>query len=416
MAENTYDTDVVIAGGGLVGLPLAIAFAGKDGETGLGITVVDEHALQDHAVNVVDSRAFALSASSVNMLKKLQIWDDIAQYAQAVNEISITDSRLEDLDRPELLHFDNHVDDDETASCIVEGSHVRKAVQNVAKNCKNLIIVENQTVCDFRVDEAGVNVHLTDGREIRARLLVAADGKASKLRRIADIKTVTWPTDQWGIVATINHEKSHKGKAVQHFMEAGPFAMLPLVGNRTSLVWTEHSENAAEIAKMADQEFIDEVRRRFGDELGEISLEGERSAFPLSILLAQEYVQSRFCLVGDAAHTMHWIAGQGLNYGLRGAAALAETIIDARYLGQDIGNIDVLKRYERWRRFDSVSFTTAMLMLNKLFSNSNPLARAMRDFGLGIVDKTPILKGLIVKEAAGLSGDLPRLLVRHTRA
>jgi 2-octaprenyl-6-methoxyphenol hydroxylase len=264
------------------------------------------------------------------------------------------------------------------------------------------------TTFDARPD--GVSVTLGDGQVIEAALLVAADGARSKLRDRAGIATHGWDYDQAGIVVTVGHERDHDGRAEEHFLPAGPFAILPLKGKRSSLVWTEKRAEAARIAALPDDEFHVELERRFGLHLGEVKALDKPKAFPLGYFVARSFIGERLALIGDAAHVIHPIAGQGLNMGLKDVAALAETIVDAARLGMDFGQADVLERYQRWRRFDTMAMGVATNTLNMLFSNDLPFVRSIRDIGLGLVDRLPPLKGAFIKQAAGLSGEVPRLL------
>jgi 2-octaprenyl-6-methoxyphenol hydroxylase len=258
-------------------------------------------------------------------------------------------------------------------------------------------------------------VHLADGISIETRLLAAADGVKSKLRDMAGIKTVTWDYGQSGIVCTVKHERPHNGRAEEHFLPAGPFAILPLKPdrdgtNRSSIVWTERTADAERLVAADELVFEVELEQRFGLKLGEIAVEGKPRAWPLGLTLARAFVAHRFALVGDAAHGIHPIAGQGLNLGFRDAAALAETIVEADRLGQEIGTLDVLERYQQWRRFDTVQMGITTDVLNRLFSNDFGPLRQLRDIGLGLVDRMPRLKEFFIRQASGLNGDTPRLL------
>jgi 2-octaprenyl-6-methoxyphenol hydroxylase len=239
---------------------------------------------------------------------------------------------------------------------------------------------------------------------------VAADGARSKLRERAGIATHGWDYDQSGIVVTVGHERDHHGRAEEHFLPAGPFAILPLTGLRSSLVWTEKRAEAARITALPEDEFHFELERRFGLQLGEIRTLDKPRAFPLGYFVARSFIGERLALVGDAAHVIHPIAGQGLNMGLKDVAALAETVVDAARLGMDPGQTDVLERYQRWRRFDTMAMGLATNSLNLLFSNQSTLLRGVRDIGLGLVDRLPLLKSVFIRQAAGLSGEVPRLL------
>jgi len=253
-------------------------------------------------------------------------------------------------------------------------------------------------------------VQFADGETITARLLVGADGARSLIREQAGIATHGWNYDQSAIVTTVAHERGHNGRAEEHFLPAGPFAILPLTGRRCSIVWTETSGEAERIVALADDEFYAELEKRFGLQLGDIEIVGPRRAFPLGLFTARTFIGERLALVGDAAHIIHPIAGQGLNMGLRDVAALAETIADAARLGLDPGGPEVLERYQRWRRFDTMTMGVATDGLNRLFSNHSDALRLVRDIGLGLVERMPMLKRMFIREAAGVTGDVPKLL------
>jgi 2-octaprenyl-6-methoxyphenol hydroxylase len=265
-------------------------------------------------------------------------------------------------------------------------------------------------VTSYDARSGGIDVTLADGSLIEASLLVAADGARSKLRERAGIATHGWDYNQSGIVVTVGHERDHGGRAEEHFLPAGPFAILPLSGKRSSLVWTEKRAEAARIVGLGEGEFHGELERRFGLRLGEIKALDTPRAFPLSYFVARSFIAERMALVGDAAHVIHPIAGQGLNLGLKDVAALAEVVVDAARLGIDLGQQDVLERYQRWRRFDTMAMGLATNSLNFLFSNQSTLLRTVRDIGLGLVDRAPPLKSLFIRQAAGLAGEVPRLL------
>lgn len=271
-------------------------------------------------------------------------------------------------------------------------------------------IIEGVAVEGFETGSGFVAVHLADGVSLETRLLVAADGVKSRLRDMAGIKTLRWEYGQSGIVCTVAHERPHNGRAEEHFLPAGPFAILPLKGNRSSIVWTERTADAERLVAEEEIVFEHELELRFGLKLGEIRVEGPRRAWPLGLTLARDYVAPRFALAGDAAHGIHPIAGQGLNLGFKDAAALAQVVVEADRLGEEIGALDVLRRYERWRRFDTVQMGVTTDVLNRMFSNDFGPMRAIRDIGLGLVDRLPSMKGYFIKQASGLGGPTPRLL------
>ena len=279
-----------------------------------------------------------------------------------------------------------------------------------AKARQDGVELRSAAVSDFEIKSAGVEVQFSDGSSIATRLLVAADGARSAIRERAGIQSFGWAYSQSGIVTTVAHERDHHGRAEEHFLPAGPFAILPLKGKRCSIVWTEQAAEADRIVALPDDEFHGELERRFGLRLGDIKVVGPRRAYPLSLSVARSFVAERLALIGDAAHVIHPIAGQGLNMGLRDVAALAEAIVDAARLGLDPGDAFVLERYQRWRRFDTMSMGVATDSLNRLFSNSSDALRLLRDVGLGLVERAPALKDMFIREAAGLTGDVPKLL------
>jgi 2-octaprenyl-6-methoxyphenol hydroxylase len=321
----------------------------------------------------------------------------------------VSDARLGHPPSPFSLHFD-HREIGEALGAIVENRHIRQALMARAKEQPNITLLFETSIDTLSVETDGVIATLSGGARIEAKLAVAADGRDSLLREAQDIRVVAWDYPQTGIVATVEHEAPHNGVAYEHFLPSGPFAILPMTGNRSSLVWTEETKNARRLLAAKQPDFAAELGLRFGAHLGEIKQTGPRWSYPLRLHLARAYVRPRFALVGDAAHGIHPIAGQGLNLGLKDAAALAETILDAARLGQDFGQLDHLQRYERWRRFDSFTLAAATDMLDRLFSNDIAPLRAVRDLGLGIVDRIGPLRRFFMRHAGGDVGDLPRLL------
>jgi 2-octaprenyl-6-methoxyphenol hydroxylase len=393
------DTDVVVAGGGTVGVTLALAL--KRSLPALGVVVVDRERAPE------DERASAIAAAAQRMLERLGVWDALAGHAQPIREMTVTDSRTSDAVRPVFLTFEGLVDGAPFAH-MVPNRELGAALRSSAENAG--VVFRANEVMGFEVDEAAVRVRLRAGAPIAAPLLVAADGVASPLRALAGIGVTELLYGQMGIVATVAHERPHNGRAEEHFLPGGPFAVLPLPGNRSSLVWTEPTESAARLMQADAATFQDELSRRFGHRLGAITTVGGRWRYPLGLVLARNLVKPRFALAGDAAHAIHPIAGQGLNLGFKDVAALAETIVEARRIGLDIGSLAVLERYEKWRRADVVLMGAVTDSLNRLFSNDLAPLRALRDVGLGLVERMPDLKRFFIRQAAGTAGDLPRLL------
>ncbi|WOH66438.1 ubiquinone biosynthesis hydroxylase [Bradyrhizobium sp. BWA-3-5] len=394
---------IVICGGAFAGLALALAF-----RQGLGPdipVIVADPALATRPSR--DPRATAIVAACRRLFEALGVWDQVSD-SQAILDMVVTDSRLEDATRPVFLTFAGEVEPGEPFAHMVENRRLIDAL--VARAEADGIDLRATAVSSYDSRPDGVTVTLADGNVVEASLLVAADGARSKLRERAGIATHGWDYDQSGIVVTVGHERDHHGRAEEHFLPAGPFAILPLSGKRSSLVWTESRTEAARITALGEGEFHDELEKRFGLHLGEIKALDKPRAFPLGYFVARSFIAERLALVGDAAHVIHPIAGQGLNMGLKDVAALAEVVVDAARLGIDPGQADVLDRYQRWRRFDTMAMGLATNSLNFLFSNESTLLRTVRDIGLGLVDRAPPLKNIFIKQAAGLSGEVPRLL------
>ncbi len=401
--------DVLVAGAGYVGLATAVAI--KQARPNLSLAVVDA---APAGVWKKDGRCSAIAAAASRMLDRLGCWEEIAPQAQAMTEMIVTDSRSSDPVRPVFLTFDGEVAPGEPFAHMVANVDLNGALRRRAGEL-GIDMVEGVAVDGFERVGAGVEATLADGTVFEARLLVAADGVKSRLREMAGIGTVHWDYGQSGIVCTVVHERPHEGRAEEHFLPAGPFAILPLKPasdgtNRSSIVWSERTAEAERLVKEDRLVFETELERRFGLKLGEIRVEGTPRAWPLGLTLARAFVADRIALVGDAAHGIHPIAGQGLNLGFKDAAALAETIVEADRLGQDIGALDVLEGYQTWRRFDTWQMGVTTDVLNRLFSNDFGPLRAVRDIGLGLVDRMPGLKSFFIRQASGLTGATPRLL------
>jgi 2-octaprenyl-6-methoxyphenol hydroxylase len=410
------DAELLVAGGGLNGMLLGIACAGA----GLGVAVVDR---QDPAAmlgETFDGRASAIAHGSKLVLEGTGVWPLLAAEAEPILEIRVADD-----DSPLFLHYDHRElgpgDSGNTPlGYIVENRVLRRALFERARALPSFRLLAPQRVEAVARDDAAAVATLGDGGKLSARLVAAADGKDSPLRRAAGIKTVEWRYRQIGIVTTVLHERPHAGIAIEHFLPAGPFAILPMTGEpstdaalprggRSSIVWTENAALAPHLVKLPDAEFAAELAARFGDFLGEVAPVGPRWAYPLSLMQAERYSARRLALVGEAAHVIHPIAGQGLNVGIRDVAALAEAIIDARRLGLDIGDDAVLERYQRWRRLDAILLAGVTDGLNRLFSNTVPPVKLIRDVGLAAVNRLPPLKRLLMMHAMGTLGDRPRL-------
>jgi 2-octaprenyl-6-methoxyphenol hydroxylase len=397
-------TDLVVGGAGFAGLALAIALRQGLGDS-FAVTVVDP-ALG--AAQSKDPRASAIAAAARRLFEAIEVWDGVAAEAQPIIDMVVTDSKLDDAVRPTFLTFGGEVEEGEPFAHMIENRHLVDTL--VAKANELGVDLRAGSVSGFEHKANSIEGALADGEIISTRLLVGADGARSQIRETAGIATHGWNYDQSAIVCTVAHEREHNGRAEEHFLPAGPFAILPLTGKRVSIVWTETAQEAQRILALPDTEFHDELEKRFGLHLGDLEVTTKPRAFPLGLHTAREFIGERLALVGDAAHIIHPIAGQGLNMGLRDVAALAEAIADAARLGLDIGAPDVLQRYQRWRRFDTMTMGVATDGLNRLFSNSSDVLRLARDVGLGLVERMPALKKVFIREAAGFTGDVPKLL------
>ncbi len=398
------DADIIVTGGGLNGTTLAVAL----GSAGFKVTIIDALPTSTRSQEEFDGRGYALSISSQRVLKALGIWPTIRDQSQPILDILVTDGRAGEGPSPLHLAFDHNEIEEGPMGYMVEDRHLRPALLNTVE-LASIQQINGCQVIDQQPDLAGVSVDLSNGQRLRAQLLIGCDGKNSGVASRAKIARSGWSYDQTALVCAIAHEEPHGGKAHQFFMPPGPLAILPLRENRSSIVWTESSAQATAIQSMNDDEYLQVLRPRFGDFLGNIDLAGKRFAYPLSLSLAQSFVADRVALVGDAAHSVHPIAGQGLNAGLKDVAALAEVLTDARRRGEDIGSSQVLSRYSQWRRFDTATLALATDGFNRLFSNDNGILRLARDLGLGAVNALPGLRRRLIREAAGLTGDLPRL-------
>jgi 2-octaprenyl-6-methoxyphenol hydroxylase len=415
MTSNTISADVFIAGGGLAGLSLALALD----QAGLKVAVADAQAPQTTLAPHFDGRAFAIAFASYRMWKALGLGPALDPHAQPIEQIMVTDGRpMGGVKKggPSLMHL--HFDREEISpgpngeplGYMLENRHIRLAMDAAVRERPNITLLAPMAVKDFTQDATGVSVALADGRSVRARLLVGADGRKSFVREKLGIRTVGWPYPVTAIVCTVSHERPHDGVAHEFFLPEGPFAILPLTGNRANIVWMEKHAVSQALLKAPEAAFHAELMRRFGDFLGAVKLEGPRFGYPLSLQMAEKMIAPRAALVGDSAHGVHPIAGQGLNMGLKDVAALADVLAECVRLGLDPGDAQALSRYQRWRRFDNAAMALATDFFDKFFSNDEPRLRLVRGMGLALVNRIGPARRFFMTFAGGAAGNLPRLL------
>ncbi|MEC7299876.1 MAG: FAD-dependent monooxygenase [Pseudomonadota bacterium] len=400
-----HDSDILIVGGGLNGPATALALA----HAGLTSTVIDALPAAPRQDQDFDGRSYALALASVRLLRRIGVWDHVADHSQPMLEIKVTDGRAGETPSPFLMHFDHAEIEEGPMGHMVEDRYLRRALMDAMEANPRITVLNGETVVAQDTDGAA-RVTLASGRVLTGSLLIGCDGRRSGTAERAGIKRTGWDYVQTALVCAIQHEKPHNGVAHQFFLPPGPLAILPLPGNRSSIVWSESAANAAAFQALEDEDYLTVLRPRFGDFLGDISLAGKRFTYPLGLTVADSFIADRLALVGDAAHGMHPIAGQGLNAGLRDIGALAQVLGEARARGEDVASILVLRRYQEWRRFDTASLAMATDLSNRLFSSDNPLLRMARDIGMGAINATPRLRRTFIREAAGLTGDLPALM------
>lgn len=400
------DQDVIIAGGGLNGPALALALA----QAGLTVTLVDARPADARAGDGFDGRAYALALASQRLLTALGVWPGLAARVQPITGIRTSDGVPTTGTVPFFLGFDQAELDQGPLGYMVEDRHLYAAFLAALEAEPGITLISGASVTGQAPAGPAVMARLGDGRQLQARLLVGCDGRGSGVASRAGIRRQGWGYGQTALVGAITPAIPHGGVAHQIFLPEGPLAILPLPEGRASIVWSETAARARTIVDLPNLAYRDLLQARIGHVTGAIELAGARFTYPLSLSLAETYVAPRLALVGDAAHGVHPIAGQGLNLGLRDVAALAEVIADARTRGEDIGAGDVLERYQRWRRFDSTLLALGMDTVNRVFSTANPLLSAARGLGMRAVGALAAPRRAFMREAMGVSGDVPRLL------
>ena len=402
--------DVIIIGAGLNGLATALALGGRACRMPLRVALVDRASPHDFALTAHDSRCSALTLATQRMLQALGAWENIAPQAQEMRSVIVTDTNTNTFaeTRKPLLSF---LDDGKEAPAVfLENQIIFQGLLKELGNSPAITLCPNAAIQTFHFGPGLARVELANGQSLKANLVVGADGRGSPARDAAGLKYDGWDYDQSAITLTVGHELPHDGRAEEHFNPNGVFAILPLSGNRSSLVWTEPHEKAKALVTLPDAEFLRELQQRFGTQRGALQLLSHRHAYPLIMRLASSFTAPRLALIGDAAHALHPLAGLGLNMGFKDTAALSECVMEAARLGADIGGAPVLEGFVRWRRFDTYATAAMMDGMNRLFANSNESLRLLRHAALRLVDQFKPIKRALQKEAAGLTGDLPRLM------
>ena len=401
-----HDCDIAIVGGGLNGPALALAAA----QVGLRVIVLDATSHKPRKNAKFDGRAYALALASKRLMAAVGVWENVAQDAEPMLNIRVSDGRAGVGASPFFMDFDHAELEEGPMGYMVEDRHLRYALQAAMQNSPLIEYRLATRVTGQSTGPEGVTLSLANNQKITTRLLVGADGRQSGTAARAGITYTGWQYGQTALVCAVEHDRPHGGVAHQFFMPAGPMAVLPLSARRSTVVWSEKTDSAAVIKTLDDTAFLDVLRPRFGDFLGDISLTGGRFSYPLGMMIAKNYIAPNVALIGDAAHGVHPIAGQGLNAGLRDVAALIQVLSEAKQRGEDFASQPVLARYQLWRRFDATALAVATDGFNRLFSNDNPILRLGRDLGMGMLNAMPKVRRGILREAAGLTGDLPDLM------
>lgn len=402
----TKDSDILIVGGGLNGPTLALALA----TGGFGVTLIDRLPRAELANAGFDGRAYAIALASKRMLTALGVWGVVDGHAQPILDIVASDGRAGEGAASTILHFDHHDLEEGPMGYLAEDRYLRRALLDAVRDHPLITCLNGEAVTEQSATDHRTEVTLASGQKLAARVLVGCDGRSSETARRAGIQRVGHAYQQTAVVAALSHEKPHNGVAHQFFMPEGPLGILPLPGDVSSIVWAVTPDHAARLMALTEADFLVDLRPAFGDFLGKLSLASGRFSYDLTLSIAESFVAPRLALVGDAAHGIHPLAGQGLNLGFRDVAALSETLIQAKRRGEDIGTPMVLERYQNWRRFDTNAMALATEGINRLFSNDNSLLRVGRDLGLGLVNAVPQLRKSLMRNAAGLQGDLPLLM------
>ncbi len=400
------NADIAIVGGSLTGAATALAAA----QAGFRVVVVDQLAAHTQVEQGFDGRSYAMALTSVRLLKALGLWADLAETAQPILKIKVADGSPSTGPSPLFMQFDHAEIEEGPMGHMVEDRFLRPLLQRAMARYETIEYIAGTALIEQSISGSEMQLTLSDGRQISTSLLIGADGRKSPSASRAGIKRIGWEYGQTALVCAIQHEIPHDGVACQYFLPAGPLAILPLTENRASIVWSETAQNAKQIMALSEADYLSILQPRIGDYLGKISMAGQRYSYPLDLTLAESFVAPRLALIGDAAHGVHPIAGQGLNAGLRDIAALVQVLKEAKLRGEDIGASATLMRYQEWRRFDATSLALTTDTFNRLFSNDNSLLRLGRDMGMAMINAVPKARRSFIREAAGLTGTLPDLM------
>ena len=403
--KKTYD--IIIGGGGIIGSVTALALA----EQGFCVALVDEMPTNKETGLKFDGRAYAFSLTTVKMLRVLGIWKDLVNTAQPILDVKVSDGIAGSGASPFYMHFDHRDMESGPIGYMVEDRFLRRMLYKRLMSNKKVVTFFGSKILNQAVKPGHIEVRFEDSSIILGKILIGSDGRRSLIGERSGIKRNIYNYRQTSIVCSVSHEKDHLGEAHQFFMPAGPLAILPLKNNISSIVWTEKNVKADQLKTLTDESFLEELKLRFGNFRGRLSLEGKRFFFPLELSISKRLVSERVALIGDAAHAVHPLAGQGLNLGMRDVASLVEIITLAHRCGEDYGRLDVLNRFSNWRDFDRLILYSFTHIINKIFSNDSIVLRTLRGIGMTTINNTPIIRKSLMKEASGLGHELPLLML-----
>ena len=400
------DFDIVVIGAGINGQVMSLAAA----HAGFSVALIDQNSFIENALREFDGRAYAIAFSSVQMMKNLNLWKKIEDTALPISNIKVSHGTIERGPASAILQFNNADIEESPMAQMLEDRFLRLCLSQEIKKNALIDLIEHRKINEIRNLNKQKQLTLDNSSKLQASLIVASDGINSPTAKAFGIRKAGWKYKQRGLVCAVDHEYPSDNTAYQYFLPEGPLAILPIKNNTASIVWTESIQNASTISEMDDKEYLSILQTRFGDFLGKLKLTGKRLSFPLKLSISEKYVSDKFAVIGDAAHGYHPIAGQGLNAGLRDIAALVDVISCARERGEDFSSINILNRYQEWRRFDNQALGFATDNLNKIFSSHDPLFGSLKNLGMKMIDKSNRAKRVFIRQAAGLNGDLPKLM------